>query len=135
MVCHSLALSGGQVQARPCRWGAPRAPRAPRACLWSHAGLGLRRRAGRYPPTGARGFKSWNHGGGVNIIVWIGSGLTLLGLAGLIWCILKALAARRAGLDEPQMQAALQRVVVLNMAALGVSALGLVVVVAGILIH
>lgn len=71
----------------------------------------------------------------MNILVWIGSGLTLLGLVGLIWCILKALAARRAGLDEVQMRAALQRVVMLNMAALGVSALGLVTVVAGILIR
>ena len=71
----------------------------------------------------------------MNILVWIGSGLTLLGLVGLIWCILKALAARRAGLDEGQMRAALQRVVMLNMAALGISALGLVTVVAGILIR
>lgn len=71
----------------------------------------------------------------MNILIWIGSGLTLLGLVGLIWCILKALAARRAVLDEVQMRAALQRVVMLNMAALGVSALGLVVVVAGILMR
>lgn len=70
----------------------------------------------------------------MDILIWIGAALTVLGIAGLGWCVVKALAARRAGLDEPAMRAALQKVVILNMAALGVSALGLVTVVAGILL-
>jgi hypothetical protein len=57
-----------------------------------------------------------------------------LGVAGLIWCIKLALQARRAGLPEPQMKAALQRVVVWNMAALAVSGLGLMAVVFGVML-
>ena len=67
-------------------------------------------------------------------LVWIGAALALAGVAGLVWCILLALRARRSGLADAAMRAALQRVVVLNMAALGVSALGLMCVVAGIIL-
>jgi hypothetical protein len=67
-------------------------------------------------------------------LVWIGAALALAGVAGLIWCILLALRARRSGIEDDAMRAELQRVVVLNMAALGVSALGLMCVVAGIIL-
>jgi hypothetical protein len=67
-------------------------------------------------------------------LVWIGAALALAGVAGLIWCILMALRARRSGMEDEAMRAELQRVVVLNMAALGVSALGLMCVVAGIIL-
>lgn len=70
----------------------------------------------------------------MEIIVWIGAALTLLGLVGLIWCILRALGARRAGLSDEAMRLALHRVVVLNMGALAMSALGLMMVVAGIVL-
>jgi hypothetical protein len=67
-------------------------------------------------------------------LVWIGAALSLAGVGGLIWCILLALRARRSGMEDDAMRAALQRVVVLNMAALGVSAIGLMCVVAGIIL-
>ena len=67
-------------------------------------------------------------------LIWIGTGLSLLGIAGLFWCIWLAMKARRAGLDEAQMRTRLQQVVIYNMAALGVSALGLMLVVAGIVL-
>ncbi len=67
-------------------------------------------------------------------LVWIGAVLALAGVAGLVWCILLALRARRSGMADDAMRAALQRVVVLNMAALAISALGLMCVVAGILL-
>jgi len=65
-------------------------------------------------------------------LIWTGAAVTLLGLAGLIWCILKVAAARKAGLPDAELRARLQRVVVLNFAALLVSALGLMMVVVGI---
>jgi hypothetical protein len=65
-------------------------------------------------------------------LIWIGALVSLAGIAGLVYCVLKALKARRAGLDDDAMRAELQRVVVINMAALGVSALGLMLVVLGI---
>jgi len=67
-------------------------------------------------------------------LIWIGAALALAGVAGLIWCIVLALRARRSGLADDAMRAELQRVVLLNMTALGVSALGLMCVVAGIIL-
>jgi hypothetical protein len=68
----------------------------------------------------------------MDILVWIGAGVTVLGLAGLIWCIVKVAAARRAGLPDEALRARLQRIVALNLAALLLSALGLIMVVTGI---
>jgi hypothetical protein len=68
----------------------------------------------------------------MEFLVWIGAGLTLLGLLGLVWCIVLAIRARRSGLSEDEMRARLQRVVALNLGALAVSALGLMAVIVGI---
>ncbi|MCB2124700.1 MAG: hypothetical protein H6897_02465 [Rhodobacteraceae bacterium] len=65
-------------------------------------------------------------------LIWTGAGVTLLGLAGLVWCIVKVTAARKAGLSDADLRARLQRVVAMNFAALLVSALGLMMVVMGI---
>ena len=65
-------------------------------------------------------------------LIWIGAGLTIIGLAGLVWCILIAARARREGLDEDAMRTRLQKVVALNLAALGISAIGLMTVVLGV---
>jgi len=67
-------------------------------------------------------------------LVWVGTALSLAGIAGLFWCILLVRRARRDGLDEAAMRARLQRIVALNLGALAVSALGLMVVVAGIVL-
>lgn len=67
-------------------------------------------------------------------MIWIGAIVSLGGVAGLLWCILLALKARRAGLTDDAMRARLQHIVTLNMIALGVSALGLMLVVAGIVL-
>lgn len=67
-------------------------------------------------------------------LIWIGAGLALAGVAGLAYCIRLALKARKAGLEDAAMRAELQRIVTLNMAALGVSALGLMLVVTGIIL-
>ncbi|MBL9061420.1 hypothetical protein [Tabrizicola sp.] len=67
-------------------------------------------------------------------LIWAGAALTVVGLVGLGYCILRAARAKRAGLDEAAMRTELQRVVVINLAAVGVSALGLAAVVTGILL-
>jgi hypothetical protein len=71
----------------------------------------------------------------MTILIWAGAALTILGLAGLVACIIMAMRARAAGLTGPAMQARLQRVVVWNMAALAVSFLGLMGVVVGVILH
>jgi len=67
-------------------------------------------------------------------LIWIGALVTLLGLAGLIWCILKVRAAQNEGLDDEAMKARLQSVVAMNMGALFLSVIGLMMVVVGILL-
>ncbi|MDR0809795.1 MAG: hypothetical protein LBE86_11845 [Gemmobacter sp.] len=70
----------------------------------------------------------------MQILVLIGTLIALAGLAGLIWCILLAMKARQGATSDEEIRTRLQRVVVLNMGALGVSALGLMLVVSGILL-
>ncbi len=65
-------------------------------------------------------------------LIWSGAVLSLLGVATLMYCVMRALRARRRGLPDDAMRAELQRVVVINMAGLCVSALGLMMVVMGI---
>ncbi len=67
-------------------------------------------------------------------LIWGGAALTLAGVVGLLACIRLVITNRRKNLDETAMRAALQRVVALNMAALGVSGIGLMMVVVGIIL-
>ena len=68
-------------------------------------------------------------------LIWIGAAVSLGGIAGLLRCIQLALRARRSGLDNTAMRARLQQIVTFNLAALGVSALGLMLVVLGIILN
>jgi hypothetical protein len=67
-------------------------------------------------------------------LIWIGAALALLGVLGLGYCVARVLRARRSGLDDDALRAELRRVVTINLAAVGVSALGLMLVVAGIML-
>ncbi|MYI70698.1 MAG: hypothetical protein F4103_18840 [Boseongicola sp. SB0673_bin_14] len=67
-------------------------------------------------------------------LVWIGAVVTLAGVAGLVWCIVAVQRARREGLDETAMKARLQKAVAMNTGALMMSAIGLMMVVVGILL-
>lgn len=67
-------------------------------------------------------------------LIWTGAAVSLLGLAGLIWCILTVVRARRANLPEDEMRAQLARVLPINMGALALSAVGLMMVVLGIVL-
>jgi hypothetical protein len=68
----------------------------------------------------------------MSAMVWIGTGLTITGVVLLLACIALALRARRSGLADAALRAALQRLVALNLGALMLSALGLIVVIVGI---
>lgn len=66
-----------------------------------------------------------------DILIWVGVALTLGGLAALMWCILTVIRARRQGLDDQAFRERLRKVTVVNMAALAISALGLMAVAFG----
>ncbi len=67
-------------------------------------------------------------------LIWAGAAVSLIGMLGIFYCIFLAFKAKRANLPEAEMSARLQRVVVLNMAALLFSMVGLMMVVAGIIL-
>ena len=70
----------------------------------------------------------------MEMLIWGGAVLTMIGVLALLWCIILAMRARKSGLPEEQIKAQLQRAVVLNLAALAVSGLGLIVVIAGVIL-
>ncbi|UOA27770.1 hypothetical protein [Pseudosulfitobacter sp. DSM 107133] len=67
-----------------------------------------------------------------DLLIWTGAAISLAGLAGLVWCIVRVTRAKRAQLDDDAMRAVLKSVVPLNLGALFVSAFGLMLVVLGI---
>lgn len=69
-----------------------------------------------------------------DMMIWAGAGLSLLGLAGLIWCILKVARARRSGLCDDELRAAVAAVLPMNMGALFLSVIGLMLVVVGVIL-
>ena len=68
----------------------------------------------------------------MEFLVWAGAALSLMGLAGLIWSIVKVISARRKTQDDAELRAAVQAVLPWNMGALFVSVLGLMLVILGI---
>jgi hypothetical protein len=67
-------------------------------------------------------------------LIWAGAVLSLAGIAGLIWVVIFTIRARRAGLDDDALRARLQRAVAMNLGALAVSAIGLMLVVLGVIL-
>ena len=67
-------------------------------------------------------------------LIWIGSILSLLGLVGLLWCIKTVLRAKKAAVSDEELRVSLQKVVPFNMAALFLSAIGLMLVILGIML-
>jgi heme exporter protein D len=67
-------------------------------------------------------------------LVWIGAAISLIGLAGLVWCIVIVARAKRAQLSDEDMRNRLKQVVPLNLGALFLSVIGLMLVVVGVLL-
>jgi len=69
---------------------------------------------------------------GFEVMLWAGAAITLIGVAGLIGCVVYAIRLRRAALPEAEFRAGLRRGVMWNTAALFVSVIGLMLVILGI---
>ena len=69
----------------------------------------------------------------MNALIWGGAVVVMLGVAGLVYCGVQSMKAR--GLTEAAARAIMQKVVVWNLAAMGVAVLGLMAVVAGLLLR
>ena len=70
----------------------------------------------------------------MSFLIWPGAAISLIGVVALVWCVLQATKARKAGLSDDQMKARLQQLVAWNMGALAISSIGLMLVVIGILL-
>jgi len=68
----------------------------------------------------------------MEILVWVGAGISVVGLIGLVWCIANVASAKRAGLSDEALRDAVKRVVPINMGALMLSVLGLMMVIVAI---
>jgi len=65
-------------------------------------------------------------------LVWSGALISSIGLVGLVVSILKVAKARKAGLNDEELRAAVQKVMPLNLGALFLSVIGLMIVIVGI---
>ena len=70
----------------------------------------------------------------MDLLIWFGSILSILGLIGLFWCIKTVLRAKKLATSDEDLRSSLQKVVPLNMAALFLSAIGLMLVILGIML-
>ena len=67
-------------------------------------------------------------------LIIIGTVIALAGLAGLVVSALRVVRARRGGADEEALKEAVRGAMVLNMGAFALSALGLMMVVVGVIL-
>lgn len=65
-------------------------------------------------------------------LVWVGAAISLIGLVGLVTSIVKVNKARKSGLSDEELRAAVQKVMPLNLGSLFMSVIGLMVVMVGI---
>jgi hypothetical protein len=65
-------------------------------------------------------------------LIWSGALVSVVGLSGLIWCIFKVAAAKRANLSDDDLRDAVKRVVPINLGALFLSVIGLMMVIFGV---
>lgn len=65
-------------------------------------------------------------------LVWIGAVVSLVGLLGLVQSIRKVAKAKKSGLADEELRAAVQKVLPLNLGSLFLSVIGLMIVIVGI---
>lgn len=68
----------------------------------------------------------------MDVMIWGGAALSLVGLALLVWSIVKVARARAAQLDEEALREVIRRAMPLNMGGLMLSVFGLMLVILGI---
>ncbi|MCH2249371.1 MAG: hypothetical protein MK042_06195 [Cognatishimia sp.] len=65
-------------------------------------------------------------------LIWVGAAISLVGLVGLVASILRVNRARKAGLSDEELRAAVQAAMPLNLGSLFLSVIGLMVVMLGL---
>lgn len=70
----------------------------------------------------------------MEFLIFLGALVSLLGLFGLAYCIWSGIRIKRSGADLKSITPQLQKLIAINFASVGLSALGLMMVVMGILL-
>ena len=70
----------------------------------------------------------------MELLVIIGAIISIIGLIGILVCILKASKAKREGGTQEEMQAKLEPLIPLNLGSLFLSIIGLICVVLGVIL-
>ena len=70
----------------------------------------------------------------MEIIVWIGAALSVIGLCGIIYSIVAVTKAKRAGLPDEELRMRISKILPINLGALFVSMIGLMAVIVGVLL-
>ncbi|KQB95375.1 hypothetical protein AL073_16095 [Loktanella sp. 1ANDIMAR09] len=70
----------------------------------------------------------------MEIVVWIGAGLSVIGLCGIIYSIVAVTRAKRANLPDEELRARIAKVLPVNLGALLISVIGLMAVVIGVML-
>lgn len=65
-------------------------------------------------------------------LIWVGTFISIVGLAGLMLSVVKVFKLRKQGLPDEEMRVAIQKVMPLNLGSLFLSVIGLMVVMLGI---
>lgn len=68
----------------------------------------------------------------MEILVWIGAGLSLMGLAGVIWSMVKVARAKGRNLPDAELREVMRAMLPWNIGALLVSVMGLMTVMVGL---
>lgn len=70
----------------------------------------------------------------MEIIVWIGAALSVLGICGIIYSIVAVTRAKRANLPDEELRARIAKILPINLGALFVSMIGLMAVIVGVML-
>ncbi|PVA07080.1 hypothetical protein [Thalassorhabdomicrobium marinisediminis] len=70
----------------------------------------------------------------MELLVTIGAVISLTGLAGIVWSIIKVRRAKAASTDDAELRARIQAILPLNLGSFLLSVLGLMCVVVGVLL-
>lgn len=65
-------------------------------------------------------------------LIWIGAGISVVGLVGILLSILRVAKAKRANLSDEELREQMSKVLPLNLGSLFLSVIGLMMVILGI---
>lgn len=68
------------------------------------------------------------------VLIWIGAGLTVVGLLGIVYSMIIVAQAKRANLPDEEMRAKLAKILPINLGTLFVAMIGLMMVIVGLML-